>query len=101
MLLIFDKSCRTPKPHLLHLSFSHVLFDFPEVITGHAARGIFQADFANSEGLTALQVAVKQGSCKVISVLVTDKLTKIIDEVIKAAAGNYRSGEEVMRLLLD
>jgi ankyrin repeat protein len=76
-------------------------FDFPEVITDQVARGIFRADYTNSKGLTALDIAVKYGSCGVVSVLLTDKAIQITDKVIEAAAANPESGKEVMMLLLD
>jgi ankyrin repeat protein len=76
-------------------------FDFPEVITGQVARGIFRADDTNSKGLTALHVAVKYGSCGVVSVLLTDEAIQITDKVIEAARANPESGKEVMILLLN
>ena len=76
-------------------------FDFAEVITDQLAKGIFLADYINKTGLAALHVAVKHGSCGVISVLITNKLTEITEKVVEAAAGIEDSGTEVMRLLLD
>ncbi|KFY32484.1 hypothetical protein V493_00153, partial [Pseudogymnoascus sp. VKM F-4281 (FW-2241)] len=76
-------------------------FDFPEIVESQISRGLRQADFVNSKGLTALHVAVKHSSCGAILVLLTYGFTKITDDVVKAAAGNWRSGKEVMALLLD
>lgn len=55
----------------------------------------------NIRGQTALHVAVNHGSCKVISILIKNKLIAIEEEVVKAAAGNWQSGKEVMALLLE
>jgi hypothetical protein len=55
----------------------------------------------NSRGQTALYVAIKYGSCEVISILVNNKLTVIVEDIVKAAAGNERSGKEVMTVLLE
>ena len=76
-------------------------FDFAEIIAGQVAKGQFEADCANFEGITSLHTAVKHGSCKVISILVANPSTQVTDEVVKAAAENEEAGEEVMRLLLD
>lgn len=76
-------------------------FDFSEVIGNLVAGQIAHADFNNSNGLTPLHVAVDHSSCKVISILISHKLTRITEEVVKAAAGNEENGEEVMTLLLD
>ena len=49
------------------------------------------------------QVCARYGSCKAISLLLErggDEI-KITEEVVKAAAGNEKSGEAVMALLLD
>jgi len=62
-------------------------FDFPEVIADQATRGIFQADHTNNGEITALQVAVKYGSCEVLSVFVTDDHTQITYEVVKKPQG--------------
>ena len=76
-------------------------FDFPEVIEDQLAKGMFLADYINRIGYRVLYVAVKHGSCGVILVLITNKLTEIIEEVVKAAAENKYSGKEVIRLLLN
>ena len=76
-------------------------FDFAEVIADQLAKGIFLADYTNKTGLTALHIAVKHGSCEVISALVKDKFIEITEEIVKTAARNYRNGKEVMTLLLD
>jgi hypothetical protein len=70
--------------------------------TGNCKSADESAKYAvNSQWQTALYVAVKHGSCKVISILINNKLMVIAEEVVKAAAGNWDSGEEVMTLLLE
>ena len=76
-------------------------FDFPEIIRQWAPGRPPPADSANERGLTALQVAVTHGSCKAISVLITDEVMQITEEVVKAAAGNRGNGKEILTLLLD
>ena len=55
----------------------------------------------NTQGRTPLEVAVKSGSCGVISILLNIEFTIISKDVVKAAAGNEESGKEVMTLLLE
>jgi hypothetical protein len=76
-------------------------FDFSEIVLNRLARQILRADLTNSRGLTALRVAVNHGSCEVILVLISNEPTQITEDVVKAAAGNWKSGTEIMRLLLD
>ena len=76
-------------------------FDFPEVIEDQLAKGMFLADYINRIGYRVLYVAVKHGSCGVILVLITNKLTEITEEVIKVVIENKYSGKKVMRLFLN
>ncbi|KAH8653142.1 hypothetical protein BGZ60DRAFT_533332 [Tricladium varicosporioides] len=73
-------------------------FDLPEIVR-------LQMNVVNSlvnvRGKAALYIAVQYTSCKVISILINDKLMVIAEEVLKAAAGNEKSGKELMRLLLE
>ena len=48
-----------------------------------------------------MHVAVTHDSYKVVSILINDKMIEIGKEVVKAAAGNYENGKEVMMLLLE
>lgn len=75
-------------------------FDFPEIIRNWIARQSLQEDFAE-RGLGALEVAVKYGSCEATSVLISNKLIQVTEDIVKAAAANQESGKEVMMLLLD
>jgi predicted transcriptional regulator len=47
-----------------------------------------------------LQVATRYSSCNIVSILIEDELTTTIEEVMKVVAGNWKSGKEVMKLLL-
>jgi ankyrin repeat protein len=76
-------------------------FDFPEVFADQAAKGSFRADFVNSNGRTAFQVAVRHNSYKVVSIFISDKLTQITKEVVKEAAGSWDGGKDTMMLLLE
>ncbi|KFY17970.1 hypothetical protein V492_00220, partial [Pseudogymnoascus sp. VKM F-4246] len=76
-------------------------FDFPELVPNQISRGILQANFVNSQRLTALHVAVKHSSCGAILALITNGFIEITENVVEAATGNERSGKEVVTLLLD
>jgi hypothetical protein len=65
-------------------------FDFPEVIADQITRKGFRADYTNGKGHTALQVAVKFGSCEVITVMLNNGTAQITDEVVQAAARSDR-----------
>ena len=73
-------------------------FDLEEIIR---IRPNFGDHITNSQRKTLLQVAVKHGSCNVVSILIKNEGTVITEEVIKAAAANEESGKEVMMLLLE
>lgn len=75
-------------------------FDFPEVIADQITRKGFRADYTNGKGHTALQVAVRFGSCEVITVMLNDGTAQITEEVVRIAARSDR-GKQVMELLLD
>jgi hypothetical protein len=57
----------------------------------------------NQMGRNPLLVAVRNESCASLTVLLEldRQYIQITEEVVKAAARNYRSGEQVMTLLLD
>ncbi|KIM92814.1 hypothetical protein OIDMADRAFT_107066 [Oidiodendron maius Zn] len=76
-------------------------FDFSEVITDQITKGSFRANYANSDGYTALLIAVKHGSRGVISVLLMNEHIQVTEEVVKTAAENSSSGKDVIKLLLD
>jgi hypothetical protein len=48
-----------------------------------------------------LHVAVKHSICAVTAVLLANKRAHITEEVVKAAAGNWGNGNEIMTLLLN
>ena len=73
-------------------------FDFQEIAR---IRANFGDNIVNTQSRTSLEIAVKYGSCDVVSILLKNKLTIISEEVVKAAAGNSRNGKEVMTLLLE
>ncbi|KAI9787978.1 MAG: hypothetical protein M1816_007282, partial [Peltula sp. TS41687] len=78
-------------------------FDFPEVLEDEHERKSSFANHTNSWGADIIEVCMKHGSCKTMIRLLDlqgDDI-KITEEGVKAAAGDYESGEEVMRLLLD
>ena len=59
----------------------------------------FGDNIVNTQGRTPLEIAVKYGSCDVVSILLKNKLTIISEEVVTAAAGF--GGKKVMTLLLE
>ncbi|KAH6665987.1 hypothetical protein B0J14DRAFT_678599 [Halenospora varia] len=73
-------------------------FDLQEIVRAQTNSAKYPV---NSQGQTALCVAVNHRSYEVISILIDNKLTVIAEEVVKAAAGNWASGREVMMLLLE
>ena len=73
-------------------------FDLQEIAR---IRANFGDNIVNTQGWTPLETAVKYGSCDVVSILLNNKLTIISEEVVKAAAGNFGNGKEVMTLLLE
>ena len=73
-------------------------FDLQEIAR---IRANFGENIVNTQGRTPLEIAVKYGSCDVVSILLKNKLTIISEEVVKAAAGNFENGKEVMTLLLE
>ena len=73
-------------------------FDLQEIAR---IRANFGDNIVNTQSRTSLEIAVKYGSCDVVSILLKNKLTIISEEVVKAAAGNSGNGKEVMTLLLE
>ncbi|KAH7310162.1 hypothetical protein BKA65DRAFT_559174 [Rhexocercosporidium sp. MPI-PUGE-AT-0058] len=73
-------------------------FDFQEFASLPA---LCQEGARNKRSKKALEVAAAYGNCRFISEIIRDKETRIEEQVVKAAAGNYRNGKEVMKLLLE
>ena len=73
-------------------------FDLQEIIEIPAK---FSNKMLNTQGRTLLEVAITHGSCDVISILLENKPTIISEKEVKAAAGNEKSGKDVMMLLLE
>ena len=73
-------------------------FDLQEIAR---IRANFGDNIVNTQSRTPLEIAVKYGSCDVVSILLKNKLTIISEEVVKAGAGNSWKGKEVMTLLLE
>ena len=73
-------------------------FDLQEIAR---IRANFGDNIVNTQSRTSFEIAVKYGSCDVVSILLKNKLTIISEEVVKAAAGNSGNGKEVMTLLLE
>jgi hypothetical protein len=46
-----------------------------------------------------LQVAVRYRNCNIVSILIEDEFTATTEEVIKAAAGNRKSGKNVIKII--
>ena len=76
-------------------------FDFPEVIASQDLDNLLRVGFAGIRNHTALMVAVRSGSCKVIAALLANENMHVEDRVVEEAASNRESGGDVMRLLLD
>jgi hypothetical protein len=60
----------------------------------------FRDYIANRQGRTLLKVAVTYSSCEVILMFIKNKVMLIVEDVLKAAAGNKKSRGEVIKLLL-
>ncbi len=60
----------------------------------------FIIDCVDASGVTPLEQAVRSGYPEIVSILL-DLGGKVTTLVVKAAAGNYKSGKELMALLLD
>ncbi|OCK86545.1 ankyrin, partial [Cenococcum geophilum 1.58] len=93
----------TPASASVAAWFISCAFNLPEILEDLGDGLIPQAHFVNKQGRSLLHVSVTHGSCKSLKILLNrhrDKM-QVTEEVVKAAAGNWSSGEEVMALLLD
>ncbi|OCL07799.1 hypothetical protein AOQ84DRAFT_389280 [Glonium stellatum] len=78
-------------------------FDFEEYIEDMVGRAVLTIQCVNTQGRSPLHVAARNGSCASLSRLLEQdrQYIEITEGVVKAAAGNRRSGKEVMALLLN
>ncbi|KAK4118030.1 ankyrin [Parathielavia appendiculata] len=80
--------------------FTACAFDISEVFE-QVKDGFVDASLRNATGKSCQHIAAQYGSCGVLRILVAIQSIKITGEVVKAAAGNWRNGKEVMALLLE
>lgn len=78
-------------------------FDFEEQIEEMVGEAFQFAQCINRQGRGPVLVATKNGSCASLKLLLDQRAAgiQITEEVVKAAAENYSSGEQVMALLLN
>ncbi|KAK4182058.1 hypothetical protein QBC35DRAFT_468368, partial [Podospora australis] len=80
--------------------FTACAFDISEVVEQGNA-GLVDASLRNAAGKSCQHIAAEYGSCEVLRILVAINSMEITEEVVRAAAGNWRNGKEVMTLLLE
>ncbi len=91
------RDCRAKLPSPIFVACA---FEISEVVD--PTRASFEAtNLRNAEGKTCQDVAVKYGSCATLRTLMTVHHIKITEEVVKAAAGNWKSVKDAMALLLE
>ncbi|KAI2482638.1 Arp Ankyrin repeat protein [Pyrenophora tritici-repentis] len=83
--------------------FVSCAFDFEELIGAKVEDSAEAMDSLNRNNRSPLHIATTNGSCaSVAKLLMMDQpRVETTQEVVVAAAGNYRNGKEVMALLLD
>ncbi|KAK2685838.1 hypothetical protein QWA68_015853 [Fusarium oxysporum] len=90
------KACRATAGSWVFIACAFDLYELLEKGTGCAIDGL-----QNENNETCEQVAAATGSCEALSKLLDVGNARITEDVVKAAAGNWENGKEVMELLLD
>jgi hypothetical protein len=88
---------KMPSPRTIFLA---CCFDFREVVADSIASGAFCPSYINSQHRTALDTAIRHGSCGVLSEILAHTSIRITQKQLREAAASGYNAKAMMSLLL-